>query len=336
MAATVINDYNTEKRPLVTFVVTFHNNDSAVLKECIASILNLSLSGIEREIIVVDDGSDFCPMGDLMDYGDEVIYVRKPHQGTGSARNLGINIANGVYLQFVDSNDTLATAEYESCLDVARYKEPDLVMFNYESNKRVGKTVAVIDEKPMAGADFMRNYNIRGTSWGFLFRKDVLHNLRFPNDILNGDEEFTSQLVLRCERIFSLDVVAYHCGEHSEAIANDNDMRWKVRRLDDEETLILRLHRRADTLPYGERQAMQRRLSQLTMDYLYDIIVLTGSKRFLTERLKTLEKEGLFPPREKTFGKRSAMFARMVRTSLGRNILLATLPFFSNTLSPRK
>ena len=113
-------------------------------------------------------------------------------------------------------------------------------------------------------------------------------------------------------------------------------MRWKVRRLDDEETLILRLHRRADTLPYGERQAMQRRLSQLTMDYLYDIIVLTGSKRFLTERLKTLEKEGLFPPREKTFGKRSAMFARMVRTSLGRNILLATLPFFSNTLSPRK
>ena len=323
-------DNNSNNRPLMSFVVTYHNEDTTMLKECVTSILNLSLSRVEREIIVVDDGSDVCPMNELMEYGDDVIYIRKPNGGLGSARNLGITVANGTYMQFVDADDYLLTTEYEHCLDVARYKEPDMVMFNFTRNSKVGQNMAIIEDSPVAGVDFMRNHNLRGTSCGYLFRKDVLHNLRFPNDIVHEDEEFTPQLVLRGERIFSLGCVAYFYRGHSERITTNNDKRWKVKRLDDTETVIMRLHRRADTLPYEERQAMKRRVAQLTMDYLHNIIVLTRSKRFLNERIEALEREGLFPLPAKAYTKKYLMFSRLVRTSIGRNILLAALPFISH------
>ena len=323
-------DNKSGNRPLMSFVVTYHNEDISMLRECLTSILSLSLSKAEKEVIVVDDGSDICPMNELMEYGDNVIYVRKPNGGLGSARNLGITIATGTYMQFVDADDYLITAEYERCLDVARYKNPDMVMFNITRNNKVEQNMTVVDETPVAGVDFMRQNNLRGTSWGYLFKKDVIHNLRFPADIVHEDEEFTPQLVLRCERIFSLDSVAYFYRVHSNRITTSNDNRWKLRRLDDTETVIMRLHRRSDTLPYEERQALRRRIAQLTMDYLHNVIVLTRSRRFLDERIETLEREGLFPLPEKAYTRKYAIFSKMVKTSVGRNILLATLPIISH------
>ena len=173
-------DNKSGNRPLMSFVVTYHNEDISMLRECLTSILSLSLSKAEKEVIVVDDGSDICPMNELMEYGDNVIYVRKPNGGLGSARNLGITIATGTYMQFVDADDYLITAEYERCLDVARYKNPDMVMFNFTRNNKVEQNMTVVDETPVAGVDFMRQNNLRGTSWGYLFKKDVIHNLRFP------------------------------------------------------------------------------------------------------------------------------------------------------------
>ena len=75
---------------------------------------------------------------------------------------------------------------------------------------------------------------------------------------------------------------------------------------------------------------MKRRVAQLTMDYLHNIIVLTRSKRFLNERIEALEREGLFPLPAKAYTKKYLMFSRLVRTSIGRNILLAALPFISH------
>ena len=92
----------------------------------------------------------------------------------------------------------------------------------------------------------------------------------------------------------------------------------------------MRLHRRSDTLPYEERQALRRRIAQLTMDYLHNVIVLTRSRRFLDERIETLEREGLFPLPEKAYTRKYAIFSKMVKTSVGRNILLATLPIISH------
>ena len=66
---------NNEK-PLVSFILTYYNQPVQMLCECIDSILALSLRSIEREVIVIDDGSRVSPMNGLMQYGDEIIYVQ--------------------------------------------------------------------------------------------------------------------------------------------------------------------------------------------------------------------------------------------------------------------
>ena len=65
------------EKPLVSFILTYYNLPVKMLCECIDSILALTMQPCEREIIVVDDGSDNSPMNDLMKYGDDIIYIRQ-------------------------------------------------------------------------------------------------------------------------------------------------------------------------------------------------------------------------------------------------------------------
>ena len=74
-------------KPLVSFILTYYNQPVQMLCECINSILALSLQPNEREIIVVDDGSNVSPMNGLMQYGDELVYVRQKNSGLSMARN---------------------------------------------------------------------------------------------------------------------------------------------------------------------------------------------------------------------------------------------------------
>ena len=89
-----------EAQPLITFIIAYYNLPVQMLCECIDSILALPLKADEREIIVVDDGSDVSPMNGLMHYGTEIVYVRQKNGGLSMARNTGINMAQGQFLQF--------------------------------------------------------------------------------------------------------------------------------------------------------------------------------------------------------------------------------------------
>ena len=79
-------------------------------------------------------------------------------------------------------------------------------------------------------------------------------------------------------------------------------------------------------MPAADRQAMQRRVAQLTMDYIYNIIMLTCSRQELDKRLEELYNEGLFPLPDRDYTKKYTWFRKMTNSSLGRTILLNTLP----------
>ena len=120
------------RQPLVSFIVTCYNLPTDMLCECIDSILKLNLQSAEREIIVVDDGSDQSPMNDLLKYGDDIIYVRQKNGGVSVARNTAMDMAKGQFIQIVDGDDCLLTVPYEQCLDIIRKNgDADVVMFDF-------------------------------------------------------------------------------------------------------------------------------------------------------------------------------------------------------------
>lgn len=311
---------NKNEQPLVSFIVTTCNLPIPMLRECLQSILTLSLSDEEREIIVIDDGSEVSPLNDLVELRDKITYVRQRNMGLSTARNMGLVCAQGKFIQFIDGDDYLLQAPYEHCLDIARYREADLILF-HETQQAVTK-VPFEYEGPITGTAYMHQHNLRASACGYLFRSQILKSLRFTPNRLHEDEEFTPQLLLRAQHVYFTSSKAYYYRQRSGSITNDESMRHAAKRLDDTESIILRLLDIAQHSPAMERVALNRRIAQLTMDYLYNTIQLTHSAKHLNEAIDRLHKRGLFPLPDKSYTRKYAAFRKMVNTSLGRRILL--------------
>ena len=99
----LILDFNMNR--LISVVVPVYNVED-VLHFCIDSILNQTYS--DFELLLVDDGST-DKSGDICDqYARKDTRIRVFHKengGVSSARNLGIDNANGEYICFIDSDD---------------------------------------------------------------------------------------------------------------------------------------------------------------------------------------------------------------------------------------
>ena len=296
---------NTPTPPLVTFIVAYYNLPVTMLCQCLDSILALSLSNAEREIIVIDDGSDDNPLPSLGRYLADIIYVRQRNSGLSEARNRGIQLANGQYVQFVDADDYLLRTPYEHCLSPsADFNTDDL----------------------NSGTEYLSHHNLHASACGYLFRRAIIGQLRFTPGILHEDEEFTPQLLLRAETVVSTNAQAYYYRRRPHSITTEADPRRVVRRLNDSLQVILKLNRIADTLPTSERLALSRRVAQLTMDYIYNIIVQTRSRHYLDRKLAFLRKGGLFPLPDRDYTTKYKWFRRLTNSSMGLSLLMSILP----------
>lgn len=315
------------RQPLVSFILTDYNLPTDMLCECIDSILQLSLLPHEREIIIVDDGSDNSPMNNLLRYGDDIIYVRQKNGGVSTARNTGMTMAKGEFIQFVDGDDYLLQTPYEHCLDIIRHhQDADIVMFDFTHDpKEKATTYSSLVKK--SGTELMHTENLRGSACCCLFRQAARGQLTFTPGIEYGeDEEFTPQLLIRADTVYTTTVKAYFYREHSTSAIHQNTPGRIDKRLADHMTVILHLNELADRSPYAERQALQRRVAQLAMDHIYNTIILTRSEDRLNETLEALHQHNLFPLPDRDYTTKYTWFRRMTNSSLGRKLLLTTLP----------
>lgn len=307
--------------PLVSFIVTTYNLPTEYLKECLKSILQLSLNPKEREIILVDDGSAICPLNDLTEYLADIIYLRQPNQGVSVARNYGMTLAKGNFIQFVDGDDYILQSPYEHCLDIMRYHNPDIVTFLYSK----GNTGEISYElpTPITGTKYLSSINLHGSACSYIFRHSIVGSLQFTPGIVYGeDEEFTPQLFLRAERIFKTNAEAYYYRENKDSVSHQLDKEKVQLRMDNSLEVLLHLQKKLDLIPVAERQALNRRIAQLTMDYLYNNIRLKHSLIALNKSIKTLRSHGLYPLPDKDYTKKYVLFRKMISTYIGRLGLL--------------
>ena len=93
---------------LISVIVPVYNVEP-YLRQCIDSILNQTYT--DFELILVDDGStDRCPeiCDKYKEKDDRVRVLHKTNGGLSDARNHGIDIANGDYITFIDSDDMVS------------------------------------------------------------------------------------------------------------------------------------------------------------------------------------------------------------------------------------
>ncbi len=309
----------TSPQPLISFIITTYNLPKQLLVEAIESAMNLTLSKKEREIIVVDDGSDTIDtLKDIQEIANNIIYIRQANQGLSAARNTALRIAQGQYIQFIDGDDKLLRTPYEHCLDIMRYHNPDIVIF--ESTNKNSKTIPFNYNGPVTGAEYMRNNNVKASACSYLFKKNVLGSLQFPLNILHEDEEFTPQLLLRCERVFTTQAEAYFYRQRKGSIMHPTSKQKLTKSLNDTEQVIYHLQEISLNLPEEERVAIERRIAQLTMDYIYNMCKSHSSNE-VEKAVERLSKHNLFPLPDKKYTKKYNLFRKATMTSWGRKTM---------------
>jgi len=312
------------EKPLISFIITYYNQPLDMLLECIDSIIVLTLTSDEREIIVVDDGSDESPVNALMTFGDEITYVRQKNQGLSEARNRGIQMASSQYLQFIDADDTLNLEAYEHCIQIAKTQKPEMVVFDFSSTQT--SSAEYNAQHAQSGSHYMRHNNIHGSACGYLFSRSVLGDMRFTPGIYHEDEEFTPMLLLRAENVIVTSAQAYYYQQRPDSITNSRDTNIIQKRLSDFKGILRRLHIAADRMPIDDKTALQRRVAQLTMDYIYQVIRLTRSRKQLESEIQELTRLSLFPLPNQAYTTKYTWFRRMSATSVGRALLMRIIP----------
>jgi len=127
--------------PKVSVIVPVYNT-ARYLDRCMDTLLNQTLR--EIEIILVDDESpDSAPQmcDEYAKKDPRVKVIHKKNAGLGFARNSGLEIANGEYVAFVDSDDYVKHTMYEELYGLAASENCDAVLSNFSRVDTRGKIV---------------------------------------------------------------------------------------------------------------------------------------------------------------------------------------------------
>ena len=132
--------------------------------------------------------------------------IHKENEGLSSARNVGLDIARGKYITFVDSDDYLLSNTYCPNLEyIENHPEVDCLQFPTIYDDRIEyakKYTPLKRERTLIGNDIFINWwdgeVITYCVWGKIFKQEVFSDIRFPKDVFFEDAMILTELSKRC------------------------------------------------------------------------------------------------------------------------------------------
>ncbi|MFE9341365.1 glycosyltransferase family 2 protein [Streptomyces sp. NPDC007063] len=195
-----------ENRNIVS-VITPAYNALPCIERCVASVAHQSFDSGAIEMIVVDDGSTDGTSAILdrlsAQYPSLLRVIRQENSGSPSGpRNLGLDLASGRYVFFLDADDYLAPEALQRLTTAAEVNASDVVLGRMASEgRRVPRSMFRANQ---ADADLFTSRVYWSLSAQKLFRKELLDRLqlRFDTGLRIGeDQPFTALAYLRARRI---------------------------------------------------------------------------------------------------------------------------------------
>jgi len=119
------------KSPVVSIIIPCFNGEKFV-GEAIQSALDQTYP--HKEVIVIDDGSTDDSLGVIKSFGDCIHWETGPNRGGCAARNRGVELAKGEFIQFLDADDILYPQKIERQLAVMEGLSETLVFCDAESD----------------------------------------------------------------------------------------------------------------------------------------------------------------------------------------------------------
>lgn len=189
----------------ISFIIPVYNNEK-YLSECVNSIININLKN--AECILIDDGStdNSSHICDVFSQKYEFISVcHVKNTGVSNARNIGINIAKGEFITFVDSDDFINNIDFTFLND--DNDNYDLYCVNYSRLKN-----NTIKKNKFKNKGSVKNFITQpvymNSVWNKFYRTRIIkeNNIRFDVDLFASEDLlFNLKYIDKCTSICYID-----------------------------------------------------------------------------------------------------------------------------------
>lgn len=205
-------------KPLISIIVPVYNI-MEYLPRCVHSLTAQTYGSLE--ILLVDDGSTdgtarLCDRLAAEDYRIRVYH--KKNGGTSSARNVGLQLAQGEYIGFVDSDDYIEPEMYELLMGAIERYQVKAAQIGRDEIDEQGQRMPNVCEPPsepevIESRDFLRELLMHRGDCSFctkLIHREMFSEYNFPEGALNEDFYLLVKQLPGLERIASLPQQTYH------------------------------------------------------------------------------------------------------------------------------
>jgi len=222
---------------LVTIIVPVYNVEK-YLEKCIRNILQQTYEKIE--VILIDDGSD-DKSGEICDkYEKENEKIKVIHQengGAARARNVGIKLANGEYITFIDADDEVEEDYIETLHSMIIREEADIAVCKYKKfytkipvgEKYVSESTVCLESEKALEILYYRGY-LTSSPCAKLFKRELFRQIQFPEGRLYEDFSIIYILFHIAEKIVYNPTEKYYYLQRdgSSMHSKYNDRKWDL------------------------------------------------------------------------------------------------------------
>lgn len=196
-------------------------NTAGYLEQCVNSLLAQPID--DYEIILVNDGSidqSLSVMQRYLDRYPEIIeIIDTENGGQGRARNLALDVAQGDYIGFADSDDWVADDMFARLLSLAEAENADIAVCDSWRVTGENKTYESARRQD-------NNLSAAGSVWNKIFRRKLVGNIRFPEGVWYEDFSFSAKLLLSSRKtVFLNEALYFYRASHPSTMRNQNALK---------------------------------------------------------------------------------------------------------------
>lgn len=196
--------------PQISIIIPLYNAEKTIGR-CLDSIYTQTFSSYE--VIIVDDGStdNSAELAKFHPVGRSIASCRvisQNNKGAAAARNLGLSMARGKYVTFIDNDDWIDSDFLDTLFNAAEHNDADIVISGYRRPDSDNKIVNEVKIRPNTE---WSAYSV-GAAWGKLYLRSFIeaNNLKFYISDLNEDLPFTLGALLKSNRAITLPYCGYN------------------------------------------------------------------------------------------------------------------------------
>lgn len=204
-------------------------NGEVTLGKCLDSILRQTFRDFQA--VIVNDASTDGTLALAQAYAavdDRFTVISADCGGPGGARNVGLSVATGEYVVYMDADDYWVRSDLlEILADRVRNQSADVYMYQMAKVTEDGTVLERYDKPPFVSADrvlplgavyqdLVRDGHTLAAAWNKCVRRELLLNkeIAFREDVLGEDIDWVLQLFSHIETICLLNLRAYAYTQH--------------------------------------------------------------------------------------------------------------------------